>query len=152
MNPSHNILSDSVGPKTIFAASDPAAAASGGQRRDFDEEDGVRPSAEGEREREEKVVETVLSSVAARGAHGTPEPPHLLLQPPYSYLCALFPLASRRRRRRRQVNLGRRRLGKVERARRRVRAAGPLLAELPGGAGVGGEVGRMLFYLLDHII
>ena len=67
MNPSHNILSDSVGPKTIFAASDPAAAAaSGGQRRDFDEEDGVRgPSAEGEREREEKVVETVLSPVAA---------------------------------------------------------------------------------------
>ena len=103
-----------------------------------------------EREREEKVVETVLSPVAARGAHGTPEPPHLLL-PLYSYLCALFPLASRRRRRR-QVNLGRRRLGKVERARRRVRAAGPLLAELPGGAGEGGEVGRMLFYLLDHII
>ena len=64
MNPSHNILSDSVGPKTIFAASDPAAAASGGQRRDFDEEDGVRPSAEGG-EREEKVVETVLSPVAA---------------------------------------------------------------------------------------
>ena len=100
----------------------------------------------GEREGEEKVVETVLSPVAARGAHGTPELPHLLL-PLYSYLCALFPLASRRRR---QVNLGRRRLGKVERARRRVRAAGPLLAELPGGAGVGGEVGRMLFYLLDH--
>ena len=78
MNPSHNILSDSVGPKTIFAASDPAAAAaSGGQRRDFDEEDGVRPSAEGEREREEKVVETVLSPVAARRGAPTAHLSHL---------------------------------------------------------------------------
>ena len=47
-------LADSVGPKTIFAVSDLAAAAaapSGGQRRDFDE-DGVGGSSPERRERE----------------------------------------------------------------------------------------------------